>query len=107
MLRAIWSGMGCQRARASEPWGRIGSGVAELIAAILLLTPGTVVYGAVLSLGIITGAILSHLTKLGVKYSDGPHMKPDGGGFAFIDAPEGYEVELIQRSPKAPTNATY
>src|SRR5678816_4543839 len=36
------------------------------------------------------------LEKLGVKYSDGPHMKPDGGGIAFIDAPEGYEVELIQ-----------
>ncbi len=49
-----------------EPWGRIGSGVAELIASILLLLPSTVVYGALLSLGIISGAILSHLTKLGV-----------------------------------------
>src|SRR5215472_4937504 len=37
-----------------------------------------------------------HLAKLGLKYSDGPHMKEDGGGFAFIDAPEGYEVELMQ-----------
>jgi lactoylglutathione lyase len=37
-----------------------------------------------------------HLDKLGIKYSDGPHLKPDGGGIAFIDAPEGYEVELIQ-----------
>jgi len=37
-----------------------------------------------------------HLAKLGMKYSDGPHLKPDGGGIAFIDAPEGYEVELIQ-----------
>jgi lactoylglutathione lyase len=37
-----------------------------------------------------------HLEKLGIKYSDGPHMKPDGGGIAFIDAPEGYEIELIQ-----------
>lgn len=45
-----------------------------------------------------------HLAKLGLKYSDGPHMKPDGkGGFAFIDAPEGYEVELIQRSPTPQT----
>jgi lactoylglutathione lyase len=33
---------------------------------------------------------------LGIKYSDGPHLKPDGGGIAFIDAPEGYEIELIQ-----------
>ena len=38
-----------------------------------------------------------HLEKLGHKYSDGPHYKENGGGFAFIDAPEGYEVELIQR----------
>jgi len=37
-----------------------------------------------------------HLAKLGIQYSDGPHIKPDGGGIAFIDAPEGYEVELIQ-----------
>ena len=37
-----------------------------------------------------------HLEKLGIQYSDGPHMKPDGEGIAFIDAPEGYEIELIQ-----------
>jgi len=37
-----------------------------------------------------------HLAKLGIQYSDGPHIKPDGGGIAFIDAPEGYEIELIQ-----------
>ena len=37
-----------------------------------------------------------HLARLGLKYSDGPHFGPDGGGIAFIDAPEGYEVELIQ-----------
>ena len=49
-----------------EPWGRIGSGVAELIASVLLLMPRTAVYGALLSLGVITGAIASHLTKLGI-----------------------------------------
>ncbi len=49
-----------------EPWGRIGSGVVELIAAILLLVPRTVVYGSALSLAVISGAILSHLTKLGI-----------------------------------------
>jgi lactoylglutathione lyase len=38
-----------------------------------------------------------HLAKHGIKYSDGPIMKENGGGFAFIDAPEGYEIELIQR----------
>ncbi len=41
-----------------------------------------------------------HLAKHGLKYSDGPTLRPDGnGGFAFIDAPEGYEIELIE-SPK-------
>ena len=49
-----------------EPWGRIGSGVAELIAAVLMLIPRTIVFGAILSLGVISGAIFSHLTKLGI-----------------------------------------
>jgi lactoylglutathione lyase len=43
-----------------------------------------------------------HLAALGMQYSDGPHFKPDGGGIAFIDAPEGYEIELIQLSPSGP-----
>ena len=37
-----------------------------------------------------------HLARLGLKYSDGPHLQADGGGIAFIDAPEGYEIELMQ-----------
>ena len=37
-----------------------------------------------------------HLARLGLKYSDGPHFDADGSGLAFIDAPEGYEIELIQ-----------
>ena len=37
-----------------------------------------------------------HLAALGLKYSDGPHFSSDGEGIAFIDAPEGYEIELIQ-----------
>lgn len=44
-------------------------------------------------------AFARHLETHGIRYSDGPHMKPDGSGFAFIDAPEGYEIELIQRAP--------
>jgi lactoylglutathione lyase len=45
-----------------------------------------------------------HLTKHGLKYSDGPTYKEDGSsGFAFIDAPEGYEIELVQRSKKPGT----
>ena len=39
-----------------------------------------------------------HLASLGLKYSDGPIVKPDGSGFAFIDAPEGYEIEIMQRA---------
>jgi uncharacterized membrane protein YphA (DoxX/SURF4 family) len=50
----------------AEPWGRIGSGVVELIASILLLVPATVTLGALLALGTISGAILGHLTKLGI-----------------------------------------
>jgi lactoylglutathione lyase len=46
-----------------------------------------------------------HLAKLGLKYSDGPTLKPDGGGFAFIDAPEGYEIELIQRAQRPGASA--
>jgi len=46
--------------------GRIGSGIAELIAAILLLIPGTVWLGAALALGVMGGAIMSHLTVLGI-----------------------------------------
>jgi hypothetical protein len=52
--------------RGAEPWGRIGSGVVELIAAILLLIPTTVTVGALVSLGVISGAILSHVTTLGI-----------------------------------------
>ena len=37
-----------------------------------------------------------HLAIHGIRYSDGPHFKENGGGFAFVDAPEGYEIELIQ-----------
>src|SRR3954453_16079682 len=48
-----------------EPWGRIGSGVAELIAAILILFPPTTWLGAGLALGVMAGAIFSHLTILG------------------------------------------
>jgi putative oxidoreductase len=49
-----------------EPWGRIASGVIELIASALLLAPRTAVYGAALALGTISGAILAHLTRLGL-----------------------------------------
>jgi uncharacterized membrane protein YphA (DoxX/SURF4 family) len=50
----------------AEPWGRIGSGVVELIASVLLLFPRTVVFGAILALGTISGAIMAHFTRLGI-----------------------------------------
>ena len=46
-------------------------------------------------------AFEKHIQSHGIEYSDGPHLKDSGGGFAFIDAPEGYEVEVIQRSPES------
>lgn len=49
-----------------EPYGRIGSGIAELIAAILILIPKTTWIGAFGGCGIMTGAILSHLLVLGI-----------------------------------------
>ncbi|EIA10346.1 DoxX family protein [Flavobacterium frigoris] len=50
-----------------EPYGRIGSGVAELIASILILIPRTTLLGALIGLGIMAGAILSHLLVLGIE----------------------------------------
>ncbi len=51
-----------------EPWGRIGTGIAELIAAILLLIPRTTLLGAFMGLGLMSGAIFFHLTKLGINF---------------------------------------
>jgi uncharacterized membrane protein YphA (DoxX/SURF4 family) len=51
-----------------EPWGRIGTGVFELLASILILIPRTTLPGALLGLGLMCGAIFFHLTKLGINY---------------------------------------
>ena len=56
-----------------EPWGRIGSGVVELIAAVLLLIPKTTWLGALLAIGVMSGAIFFHLTTLGIE------VQGDGG----------------------------
>lgn len=50
----------------AEPWGRVATGCMELVAIVLLLAPRTVTLGALLALGVMTGAIGSHLTKLGI-----------------------------------------
>lgn len=62
-----------------EPYGRIGIGVLELIAGILLLIPKTVWIGAMLTLGILFGATLMHLTILGVEINN-------DGGILFYTA---------------------
>jgi len=56
-----------------EPFGRISSGVVELIASILILIPRTTLLGAILALGTMLGAIASHLFILGIE------VKNDGG----------------------------
>ena len=60
-----------------EPWGRIGSGIVELLAAILLFIPRTTWFGAILALGSMAGAIFFHLTKLGIEVME-------DGGLLFI-----------------------
>lgn len=56
-----------------EPWGRIGTGIAELVASILILIPRTIVLGALLAIGIMLGAIVTHLFILGIE------VQGDGG----------------------------
>ena len=51
----------------AEPWGRLGSGVVELIASIMLLIPATVFIGALLGIGVMTGAIAAHLFVIGIE----------------------------------------
>ena len=56
-----------------EPYGRIGSGIAELIAAILILIPRTTWLGALMGASVMLGAIFFHLLVLGIE------VKNDGG----------------------------
>jgi len=60
-----------------EPWGRICSGVFELIAALLLFVPGYHWLGAIIAIGVLAGAIVSHLTVLGI-------VVMDDGGLLFL-----------------------
>lgn len=71
-----------------EPWGRIGSGIVELIAAILILMPRSSWIGAILALGTVSGAIFFHLTKLGI-------VVMDDGGLLFILACVVFVFSLI------------
>jgi len=51
----------------AEPFGRIGSGIVELIASILILIPRTTLLGALMGLGTMSGALLTHLVFLGIE----------------------------------------
>lgn len=62
-----------------EPLGRIGTGALELVAALLLLLPAFTHLGAVLTLGLMSGALFSHLFKLGI-------VVQDDGGLLFAYA---------------------
>jgi len=62
-----------------EPWGRIGVGVLELIASVLILINVTAWMGGLLALGLMGGAIMMHLTQLGI-------IVKDDGGRLFIYA---------------------
>lgn len=56
-----------------EPYGRIGTGIAELIAVILILIPRTSLFGAIMGCGVMVGAVFAHLFLLGTE------IKNDGG----------------------------
>ena len=61
-----------------EPYGRIGIGILELVTAILILNPKTRIIGAIVSLGVISGAIASHLGPLGIE------VLGDGGKVFYL-----------------------
>lgn len=61
-----------------EPWGRISVGILELIAGVLLLISATAWLGGTLALGLMAGALLMHVTKLGIS------IQGDGGYLFFL-----------------------
>jgi len=83
------------RTLGMEPWGRIGTGVLELVAALLLLYPRTVAVGGVLAVGLMGGALFSHLTRLGID------VKGDGGllfGLALVTFLSACIVTFLRRA---------
>ncbi len=83
----------------AEPWGRIASGVVELIAVVLLLTPRTAAVGGVLAMGVMAGAIGSHLTQLGIEIV--VNGESDGGllfALALVTFAAGALVAWLRRA---------
>ncbi len=60
-----------------EPWGRIGIGILELVASILLFMPGWNWFGSLLGLGLMSGAIFSHVFVIGIE-------QENDGGLLFL-----------------------
>jgi ABC-type Fe3+-siderophore transport system permease subunit len=87
----------------AEPWGRIGSGVIELFASLLLLYPPLAAIGAALALASMAGAILTHLAVLGIE------VQGDGGLlFALaVTALAGSVVVLLVRRAQLPMVGRY
>lgn len=86
-----------------EPWGRIGSGIVELVASLLLLVPATASLGAIVTMGVMSGAILSHLVILGFE------VQGDGGllfGLA-LTAFAGSAIVLVLRRSQIPVIGRY
>lgn len=76
-----------------EPWGRYATGLAELVTVVLLLMPRTCVYGAMLAVVVIAGAIGAHLTKLGIVVE--PPGQPGDRGLLFSLALNVFVAGLI------------
>jgi len=77
-----------------EPWGRIGTGILELLASLMLLVPRLAGLGGLFASGIMAGALLSHLTVLGIS------VEGDGGtlfGMAIVVCAAGAVVAYLRR----------
>jgi hypothetical protein len=78
-----------------EPWGRIASGVLELVASGLVLYSGTAGLGGLMAAGLMFGAIFSHLTLLGIE------IQGDGGllfGLAWVVFLCGLTTAFVHRA---------
>ena len=82
-------------ALGAEPYGRLGTAVAETIAVLLLLRRSTAALGGLLGMGLMSGALLSHLTKLGIEVAG------DGGtlfALAIVTFLASFGVLVLRRA---------
>jgi len=67
-----------------EAYLRVGTGIIELIASILLYIPKTTWLGALLTIGVMTGAILGHITKIGINHNNDHGLLFGAAVYIFI-----------------------